>query len=83
MASSVARGSDHEAIVLQAMAIMELKTALAVLCAQFHFRPAAGMGGMQGLQALETMALTLHVHGGIHIHCQPHQADPLQLTDSV
>ncbi len=51
--------------------MMELRTALAVLCTRFHFRVASQMRGMEGLIASEAMALTLHVQGGVHIHCIP------------
>lgn len=53
------------------MAMMELRTALAILCTRFHFRVASQMGGLEGLIASEQMALTLHVHGGVQIHCTP------------
>ena len=52
---------------------MDLKTALAVLCAQFSFHPTVDSSGVDGIRAAEIMALTLHVHGGIHLHCIPRE----------
>ena len=60
-------------LAIQGMALMELKTALAVLCAQFTFHPSAESDGVAGLRSAEVMALTMHVHGGIHLHCIPRE----------
>ncbi|KAK9827287.1 hypothetical protein WJX81_000437 [Elliptochloris bilobata] len=49
--------------VAQNLALMELRVALAVLCANFTFTLATAMGGSEGVKAAERMALTLHVHG--------------------
>ena len=55
----------------QNLALMELRVALAVLCANFTFTLAPSMGGTEGVKAAERMALTLHVHGGVYMHCHP------------
>lgn len=55
---------------MQRLAIMEIKVALAVLCQHFTFElchPA------EVTHAAERMALTLHVTGGIMLHCRPRQ----------
>ena len=56
---------------LQNLALMELRVALAVLSANFTFTLAPSMGGPEDVRAAERMALTLHVHGGVHMHCHP------------
>lgn len=56
---------------LQNLALMELRVALAVLCANFTFTLAPAMGGPESVKASERMALTLHVHGGVLMHCHP------------
>ena len=60
--------------MLQAMALMELKTAVALLCSKFSFRLADDMGGAAGVIASEVMALTLHAKNGIRMHCVPRQS---------
>ena len=50
---------------------MELKTAVALLCSKFTFKLADDMGGPEGVIASEVMALTLHTHDGIRLHCIP------------
>lgn len=55
--------------------MMELKIALAVLCTRFRFRVASQMGGLEGVAASEAMALTLHVKGGVHVHCMPRSSN--------
>ena len=55
----------------QNLALMELRVALAVLCANFTFTLAPAMGGPEDVRASERMALTLHVHGGVLMHCHP------------
>ena len=55
----------------QNLALMELRVALAVLCANFTFTLAPAMGGPENVKASERMALTLHVHGGVLMHCHP------------
>ena len=56
---------------LQGLAIMELKTAIAILCTHFEFRLAPEMGGVEGVTLTETMALTLHTSHGIRLQCIP------------
>ena len=51
------------------MAMMVLKTVIATLCARFTMRLADEMGGPEGVAASEVMALTLHTHHGILMHC--------------
>ena len=53
------------------MAMMELRAALALLCCHFYFLPSAGNLTSVDTQALETMALTLQLEGGMHLHCVP------------
>ncbi|KAK9840093.1 hypothetical protein WJX74_003186 [Apatococcus lobatus] len=53
----------------QGMANMVLKTVIATLCARFTLRLADEMGGPEGVAASEVMALTLHTHHGILMHC--------------
>ena len=47
---------------------MELKVALAVLCQHFTFELC---GSPDAVRSAERMALTLHVSGGIMLHCRP------------
>ena len=63
----------------QNLALMELKTALAVLCVAYEFRLASELGGAQGMAHEETMALTLHTKHGIHLHCLPRHLQTLPL----
>ncbi len=51
------------------MATMVLKTVIATLCTRFTLRLADEMGGPEGVAASEVMALTLHTHHGILMHC--------------
>lgn len=48
---------------------MELKVALAVLCQQFTFELC---GSPDAVRSAERMALTMHVSGGVMMHCRPH-----------
>lgn len=54
---------------VQGMANMVLKTVIATLCTRFTLRLADEMGGPEGVAASEVMALTLHTHHGILMHC--------------
>ena len=47
---------------------MELKVALAILCQQFTFELCTSP---DAVRSAERMALTLHVSGGIMMHCRP------------
>jgi hypothetical protein len=58
-------------IAIQALAMLELKTAVAILMSRFTFRLASEMGGVQGVRDSEVMALTLHTKSGIRMHCHP------------
>lgn len=48
---------------------MELKVALAVLCQQSTFELC---GSPDAVRSAERMALTMHVSGGVMMHCRPH-----------
>ena len=52
----------------QRLAIMELKVALAVLCQHFTFELCTSP---DAVRSAERMALTLHVSGGVMMHCRP------------
>lgn len=56
---------------MQGLAIMELKTALAMLCIAFQFRLALEIDGPAGIEGSESMALTLHTTHGIRVQCIP------------
>lgn len=56
---------------MQNMAMLELKTAVAVLMSRFAFRLAPEMGGIRGVRESEVMALTLHAKHGIKMNCYP------------
>ena len=53
------------------MAIMELRTAIVKFCSYFHLLPTADTLTLGDVEALETMALTLQLEGGVHLHCLP------------
>ena len=58
-------------LLQQNLALMELRVALVVLCSNFTFELAAAMGASEGAQSREMMALTLHMRGGVWMHCIP------------